>query len=291
MFEICYDPRAVPGEDGGYLYFAADKPQLLLMIRGGEQNGFYLPPRMDMDHEDFTFIGRLNGKNFWAGFADPSLEYTPGNILPHGHIEPEMWSEAEGSFAALTLREGHLILDDDLFQAAARASQIVWWRRRTRFCGTCGTEMKAHGEELAMVCPDCGEHYYPHISPAVIVSIEWDGKILMVKNRRHHGKHYGLVAGYVEAGESLEEAVYREVMEETSLRIKNLRYARSQSWPFPNSHMVAFTADYAGGELKLQEEELSDGQWFAPDEIPPLPPRFSVARKLIDEFIERQGGK
>jgi NAD+ diphosphatase len=138
---------------------------------------------------------------------------------------------------------------------------------------------------IAKKCPECRQEYYPRISPAIIVRITRGDEILLVHARNFRGDYYGLVAGFLEVGETLEDCVRREVMEETGLTITNLRYFGSQSWPYPSGIMLGFTADYVAGEVHLQREELSKGQFFDRNHLPAIPKRLSLARVLIDDWL------
>ncbi len=173
------------------------------------------------------------------------------------------------------------------FLEAAKEREIAHWRERNRFCGRCGAEMAAHADpaERARVCPSCGFAAYPAIAPAVIALVERDGRILLQRNAHYRHANWSLVAGFVDVGESFEDAMRREIREEASIEVGNLRYAGSQPWPFPSSIMVAFTAEWASGELRPDGEEVIESGWFAPDALPAIPPPGSIARRMIDEFI------
>ena len=145
--------------------------------------------------------------------------------------------------------------------------------------------MKLH-TDISKRCEHCGKEVWPQLATAVIVLIRREDKVLLVHARNFRGDHYGLVAGFVETGETLEEAVQREVMEETGIKITNIRYFGSQPWPYPCGLMVGFTADYVAGSIHLQAEELSAGAWFTKDELPHIPEKMSIARHLIDSWIE-----
>ena len=147
----------------------------------------------------------------------------------------------------------------------------------------------APGAELnALRCPGCGLTAFPKISPAVIVLVEKEGKLLLARGRRFALPFYSVLAGFVEPGESLEDTVHREILEEVGIRVKNVRYFGSQPWPYPDSLMIGFTAEYAGGEIKEDPEEILDAAWFAPDDLPSIPGKVSIARKLIDWFVEKE---
>lgn len=178
-------------------------------------------------------------------------------------------------------------MEAGLFAAACKAKQIAFWDSHSRFCPSCGSKTFLL-TDIAKKCPSCGFEIYPTISPAIIVRIErGDDEILLVHAKNFRGSHYGLVAGFVETGETLEQCVRREVMEETSLEISDLEYAGSQSWPFPSGLMLGFTAKYKAGEIKIQEEELTDARFFKRGELPPVPDKMSIARKLIDDWVQK----
>lgn len=156
-----------------------------------------------------------------------------------------------------------------------------------RFCGKCGGEMRHHADpnENAYVCEKCGYLAYPKICPAIIVLVMKGDKILLQRNSHYGLKNWTLVAGFVDPGENFEDAVRREVAEEASIKVKNIRYFGSQSWPFPSTIMVGFTAEYESGELTPDGEEVIESGWFSKDELPEIPLPGSIARALIDEFL------
>lgn len=188
------------------------------------------------------------------------------------------------------LRESYNRLERTDYVAAGKAYELLYWNMNTQYCGICGAPMK-RVTAISKQCTNCGKEVWPQVAPAIIVRIlrrRDDGKeeILLVhaKNFRR-SEMYGLVAGFVETGETLEDCVRREVMEETHLRVKNIRYFSSQSWPYPSGVMIGFTADYDSGELSIQAEELTNAGWFTKDRLPPIPDKMSIARKLIDDWL------
>ena len=189
------------------------------------------------------------------------------------------------------LRSLYGVLPDAEVGLAGRAVQLAEWTRTHRHCGCCGATMQRQAGERAMACPACGFTAYPRIAPAMMVLVRQGDRLLLGRAPHFVSGVYSALAGFVEAGESLEECVHREVREEVGIDIRNLRYFSSQSWPFPHSLMLAFVADHAGGELQPNPAELSDAQWFAMDELPPLPSRISISRALIDAVVTdiRQG--
>lgn len=170
-----------------------------------------------------------------------------------------------------------------LFEAVCRARTLLQWRKSHRFCGVCASPLCESGTDMALRCPSCGASYYPQIAPAVIVAItRRDGReVLLAHNRKFEPEVYSLIAGFVECGETAEQAAHREIAEETGVRVRNLRYWTSQPWPFPNSLMMAFFAEYESGEPVPDGVELSDCAWFDVARLPKLPGPGSVARKMI----------
>ncbi|MDR2595569.1 MAG: NAD(+) diphosphatase [Fibromonadaceae bacterium] len=176
--------------------------------------------------------------------------------------------------------------EPEIAHIAILAAHLSWWKALYKYCPKCGKPLKEHNFERCMTCQACEENFYPVISPAIIVLITKENRILLAHNTKFPPKRHSLLAGFVEPGESLETAVHREVMEETGIRIKNLRYLESQPWPFPNSLMAAFAAEWESGELKPDGVEIEGAAWYASsDELPDLPPKGSIARKLIDSWI------
>ncbi len=184
----------------------------------------------------------------------------------------------------LSLRQ---LLNEDpgLFQLAGRGVQLAEFYRSHRWCGYCGHEMHASKREFACLCSHCRERYYPQIAPCIIVAIRRGDEILLANHARHRNNIYTVLAGFVEVGETIEQAVAREVMEESNVRVKNVRYVTSQPWPFPQSLMMAFMAEYDGGDLQHDGKELLDAGWFRFDALPLLPPPGTVARRLIEDTV------
>lgn len=177
--------------------------------------------------------------------------------------------------------------DPGLFQLAGRGVQLAEFYRSHRYCGYCGHEMHPSKTEWAVLCSHCRERYYPQIAPCIIVAIRRDDKILLAQHTRHRNGVYTVLAGFAEVGETLEQTVAREVMEESSIRVKNLRYVASQPWPFPQSLMMAFTADYESGEINIDRKELLDAGWYRYDQLPLLPGSGTIARRLIEDTVAR----
>jgi len=231
------------------------------------------PEEAGLAPETRHYLGLLDGRDCWAldlG-ADPAL------ALPEG-------------LAARNMRVIHDRIDDDLFALAGRGIQIVEWGRNHRFCGRCGQPTEAMPAERAKRCPACGLTTYPRLSPAVIVQITRGDTILLARNARAATPFYSVLAGFVEAGESLEATVRREVREEVGIEVTDIEYFGSQPWPFPNSLMLGFRAKWAANEIAVDRDELAEAAWFKADALPNIPGRISIARRLIDDFVARQGG-
>ena len=195
----------------------------------------------------------------------------------------------DGKLTMMPLRASFDVLDDTSYAMAGKAAELVYWDQNTKFCGCCGAPMRLH-TEISKRCTECGKEVWPQLAMAVIVRItrhgqgEGDDEVLLVHAHNFRRPYYGLVAGFVETGETLEQAVRREVREETGLEIQDICYFGSQPWPYPCGLMVGFTAHYASGELRLQREELSAGGWYTRDQMPPIPGPSSIARRLIDDW-------
>lgn len=176
-------------------------------------------------------------------------------------------------------------MDDAALGVAGQALQLIEWDRNHQFCGQCGTPTQRRADERGRRCPACELIAYPRLSPVVMVRVVHEGRILLARAPRFAPGVYSVLAGFVEAGETLEQAIHREVAEEVGIQVQNLRYFASQSWPFPHSLMMAFTADYAGGALQADGREILDARWFASNEMPGLPSPMSMAWRLIQDYL------
>jgi NAD+ diphosphatase len=177
-------------------------------------------------------------------------------------------------------------VDDLRWTLAGRAVQLVEWDRTTRFCGRCATPTEPAPGERARRCPACGLLAFPRLAPAIITLIERDdGRALLARGRAFPVPMYSCVAGFVEPGETLEEAVHREVREEVGIEVADVRYWGSQPWPFPHSLMLGFTARWAGGDIVCDPVEIAEAGWYGRDELPPIPPGMSIARRIIDDWV------
>ncbi len=175
-----------------------------------------------------------------------------------------------------------LLQQPDMFEYVARACQVNLFLKTHKFCGQCGNEMELIDWELATQCYPCNHRCYPRISPCIIVAIRKGNEILLAQGSKSTSGRYSVLAGFVESGETLEQAVHREVFEEVGIQVKNLKYFDSQPWPFPHSLMVGFTAEYAGGEITICEDEILAADWFSLDNMPETPPTQSISGQLIE---------
>ena len=194
--------------------------------------------------------------------------------------------EETAEYLPMGLRASYDYLDPVLHKIAGKAYELIYWDQHSRFCPSCGTKTVMQ-TTISKQCPNCKYEIYPVVSPAILVLIRKGDAILLVHARNFRGSFYGLVAGFLETGETLEECVRREVMEETGLEINNITYFGKQPWPYPSNLMVGFIADYVSGTIRLQDEELSEGAFFTKDNLPELPRKLSLARKMIDWWLEQ----
>jgi NAD+ diphosphatase len=199
-------------------------------------------------------------------------------------------SELPGSLEMVGIRALFGNVSDSDVLEVGRARQILDWRLGHRRCGFCTAPTEYRPEHGALECPDCGRLYFPRLSPAVIVSIQRGDRILLGRAPGRPQGWFSTLAGFVEPGESLEECVAREVLEEVGIQVGRITYFGSQPWPFPDSLMVGFTASYVSGEITPQPGEIEEAGWFSVKDMPMVPPPYSIARDLIDDFVRRQGG-
>ncbi|MFG1497113.1 NAD(+) diphosphatase [Saccharospirillum sp. HFRX-1] len=204
--------------------------------------------------------------------------------LLDGHAYYTAQLDSTESWPRLGLRDIGL-RSETAFMLAARARGLLDWRRQHRFCGQCGQTTTRLPGESAMVCEPCKLRFYPRVSPCVIVLITRGPEVLLAQGVRHRSSGwYSTLAGFVETGESLEQAVHREIREEVGVEVTNLRYQGSQTWPFPHQLMLGFWADYAGGDIVPEPGEIADAQWFHVDQLPQFPPGFSIAGYMIEAY-------
>ena len=254
-------------EDGWWFIFCGDK-----MLVKDEGAGGRIPSSTDISGLIKNLvkthgIGRLDGTPCYAAEAPQEVS------APRG-------------MAFQGLRTFLGTSDEEIFSVAGRAFQYLDWDRTHQYCGRCGGHTEASMDERARACPACNLISYPEVTPAIIVAVTRGEKILLARSRRFQGSFLSVLAGFVESGETFEECVRREVMEEVAIEVDNIRYFGSQPWPFPHSLMVGFTAEYAGGEISIDDREISEAGWFTSEALPEVPRTGTIARKLIEWFCD-----
>ena len=253
-YQIDFSDEITPETDD-YLFIFNENRELYLT------SDRQLPKTLDdFDVEFCLFIGKYKGKNsFVVNVYDETSFYD--------------------------LREVYEF-NPDLYHIAGKAVLVRDWYISHEFCGRCGTPTQIDEKDMMLKCPSCGQVHYPRIAPAIIVAISKENELLMAQHSYHDTIRYALIAGFVEPGESIEEAVHREVLEEVGIKIKNLKYMKSQSWPFPNSLMLGFTAEYESGDIKVDGDENVKAKWFKKDEIIRYDSDISISDWLIQNFID-----
>ncbi|AWN22841.1 NAD(+) diphosphatase [Deinococcus irradiatisoli] len=249
--------------DALWLIFSGDR----LLLDGELQT----PSRQPEGTEGEVYLGDQEGREVWAA---------------------RLSGPASAPYTLHRLRTLHGQVPDALWVLGGYAYQIVEWDRTHRYCGFCATPTVADAAERVRRCPNCGLSVYPRLAPAVMVLLtrrhEGRPQVLLCRSPHFALGMYSANAGFVEPGETVEHAAHREMKEETNLEITNLRYFASQPWPFPHSLMLAFSAEYAGGEIIAQPGEIEDARWFDYDDLPTLPGRASIARRLIEAVVGEQ---
>jgi NAD+ diphosphatase len=255
IFEPAVVPAVLPSATAWSFAFADGQ----LLLPDGDALVPGTPPQAVVRH----YLGRLDGLDCWALRV---------NTVPPG------WRR-------VSLRAAMMAMPAPLSGVAGRAAQVLEWDRAHRYCGVCGTPTESVEGERARRCPACGHVAYPRVSPAMMVLVWRPGEVLLARAPHFAAGMYSALAGFVEAGESIEQCVEREVAEEVGVRVTDLRYYGSQSWPFPHSLMIAFTARWVGGEIVPEPGEIEDARWYPLDALPPIPPRFSVSGHLIRDTV------
>ena len=254
---------------GPALWFAFQGAQILVVR---DERSASLPRAADLRDLGITpkrsqYLGVLGEQHCFA------CELEEGSAPPDGM----QWSGLRALFGAV---------DDSLFAIAGRAFQIVDWDRSHLFCGRCGTPTIVKSNERARECPACKQVHYPRIAPAIMALVRRGRELLLARSPHFAPGMYSALAGFVEPGETLEQTLVREVREEVGIEVANVRYFASQPWPFPHSLMIAFNADYAGGEITPEPGEIEAAGWFTLDRLPQaLPSKISISRRLIDATL------
>lgn len=260
-------PPEVGNKKIWWFVFSANK---LLVTVKGEAVGIPFSgslKEIGVDSDDKLYLGRLDGFHCYSVDAGKNAVA----------IEGMEYQE---------LRPVFNLLEVDLFILASRAFTIINWHRMSKFCGRCGTGTVMKQDERAKQCPNCSNLIFPRISPAIIIAVVRNDKLLLAHSKNFRPNFYSVLAGFVEPGETIEECAKREVMEEVGINVKNLKYFGSQPWPFPDSLMLAFTAEYESGEIKADGVEIMEAGWYGKDNFPETPTSTAIAGHLISWFKE-----
>ena len=249
------------------LWFIFKEGGLLFKTTGNSLN---IPETKDLGrYQDYVirrqYLGRLDGRHCYTADVESDV---PGST----------------GLKKKDLRSIFKAMEEEMIWAAGRANHLATWNRSHQYCGRCSTPLEDKLDERAKICPACNVVNYPRLSPAIIVAVLKENCILLARNERFRLPFFSVLAGFVEPGETLEACVSREIKEEVGITVKNIRYFGSQPWPFPDSLMVGFIADYAGGEIQVDHTEITEAKCFTPEELPKIPPSISIARQLIDWF-------
>ncbi|MGM0771214.1 MAG: NAD(+) diphosphatase [Halobacteriota archaeon] len=254
--------------EGKALYFPVHRRKILIDNASLPENYFvYKPEKEDFNGTEVIYIGTIDNKPCYCFEMEENICKTDMQYFG--------------------LHELYGMIDEEMLGIASRAVQMADFYRTHRYCGLCGGTTRYVPKETGMQCHDCEHIAYPRISPAVIVLIERGEQLLMARSKHFPEGIYGLVAGFVEAGETIEHAAHREIREEVGVCVKDLTYFASQPWPFPSSLMIGFTAKFAEGEIDIDPDEIEDASWFHVNDIPKLPQKKSISRALIDHFLDK----
>ena len=236
-------------------------------------DGLHLPCLKGLDELGVSpvrtqYLGLLNGKHCFSAELSPDTEAPEGTEY-------------------MDLMSAYSVLDEDIYLLAGKATQIIAWDQTHQYCGRCGNKTEYMPGERGKKCSVCGFMSFPRLSPATITAVIKDKQILLSQYAAFRGRGmHTIIAGFVEPGETLEECIHREVFEEVGVRVKNIRYLKSQPWPFPNSLMMGFVAEYDSGEITVDEKEIANADWFDLNNLPETPPPLSIARRIIDWVVE-----
>jgi NAD+ diphosphatase len=267
LFTPAVKPDATATSDAWCFAFVEGQ---LLLLEQAEGHGLTPQPWSLFEPLEPTrhYLGQLDGLDCWAFTL----------------------TQAPPGWKRMPLRAAMMQFGEPLMGVAGRAAQVLEWDRAHRFCGACGTPTEPQRNERSRKCPACGHTAYPRLSPAIMALVWREGEVLLARSPHYVPGVYSALAGFVEAGESLEQCLHREVAEEVGVQVKNLRYYGSQSWPFPHSLMVAYTAEWVSGEIVKQADEIEDANWYPLHALPKIPPRFSISGHLIRDTVVALGG-
>jgi NAD+ diphosphatase len=267
-FQHAYPPAQPPAGDAA-LWFPFQKERMIVQTRNegaalleGDEGRLFA----EVAHTNVLYLGTLDGRVCMACEIDEEVTLPP-------------------SWRGLNIRELYGHLSEETYPVVGYAFQLLRWQHISRFCPVCATPTESIPRSWGRICPHCGHSSYPPVIPAIIVLVHRDDNSILMAHKRGWGKRYGLIAGFVEPGESLEECVRREIYEESGLEVDEITYAASQPWPFPSQIMLGFTAHYTGGTAHPDEDELDEVVWFTKDNLPQLPPPLSLAYTLVTTWF------
>lgn len=255
-------------------YFIFSNDRLLVPIEADLRSGVEMLANLTQD--------------IFTEYAEQTVHIHGNEHVEHHLVDMQKEILEHESVRSISLREVVMMMPKEDFQHVAQAWQYAVFLRTHQFCGRCGSRMDRVSWEMAMHCHTCQHRCYPRVSPCIIVAIRHGNKILLAQGERQkESGFFSILAGFVESGETLEEAVHREVFEEVGVKVKNVEYFNSQPWPFPHSLMVGYLAEYDSGDIVVDGKEIIQADWFDIDNLPVVPPKFSIAGRLIEETQKR----
>ena len=270
--ELDFEPGVIEPESfqgaANWFVFVSGK---MVILDGGAKNPipyFEDPEKVGLTILNRFYLGKFKGEHSFAVAMDPYSE------LPTG-------------FTTVDLRFMLAQLPENWFMLAGRAQQIIDWDLNHQFCGRCGARTQPHASDRAKECPECGHLQYPRLSPCIIVLITRGEEVLLGRSANFPPGLFSTLAGFIEPGETLEIALAREVQEEVGVKVKNIQYVTSQPWPFPNSLMIGFHAEYDSGDIVIDEKEIVEAGWWPVSKLPMIPPVGSISRNLIDHYVAK----
>lgn len=275
LYSFEQSPNLTPGQTRCYFIVGEDNGRCEFLLASQDEADFYFDESFLQKNlaDEFIYrapLGEWQGQIYWV------------SLIKKSALPQQNW---------INLRKKLGLIDDALFMLAGRALQLCQWQLDHAYCGRCGAATTSDAQDAARVCISCQLRFYPRISPCMIVAVTRGDQILLAHHKRANRPVYSTLAGFVEAGERVEDCVRREVFEEVGIHIGEPRYLLSQPWPFPSQLMLGFIAEYQSGDIRIDEKEILDARWFRYDALPETPSRASVAGQLIAFFVEQQKNK
>lgn len=275
LYSFEQSPNITPGQTRCYFIVGVENGRCEFLLASHDESDFYFDEPFLQDNLSGEFI-------YQAPLGEWQGQVYGVKLVKKSNLPQYNW---------INLRKKLGLIDDAMFMLAGRALQLCQWQLDHAYCGRCGGATSSDAQDAARVCISCQLRFYPRISPCMIVAVTKGDQILLAHHKRANRLVYSTLAGFVEAGERVEDCVRREVFEEVGVRIKQPRYLLSQPWPFPSQLMLGFIAEYDSGEILIDEKEILDARWFRYDALPETPSGASVAGQLIAFFVEQQKNK